>query len=146
MCPGAVVTAVITQHLLATISEPATLQEALASEQADLWRLAANNEMASLMANHTWTLEPLPPGVTAIPLKWVFKTKLTSAGTVERHKARLVAKGFRQREGIDYDEVFAPVSKYTTLRSLLAMAAHQDLEIHQLDIKTAFLNGELAEC
>ena len=131
--------------LLATISEPATLAEALASEQADQWQLAANDEMASLQANNTWSVEPLPPGVTAIPLKWVFKTKLTPAGTVERHKARLVAKGFRQREGIDYDEVFAPVSKYTTLRSLLAMAAHQDLQIHQLDIKTAFLNGELAE-
>lgn len=129
----------------ATIQEPSTLEEALASEQAELWRQAADDEYASLLANNTWTVERIPDGVTPIPVKWVFKVKRDSAGNVERFKARLVAKGFRQREGIDYEEVFAPVSKYVTVRTMLALAATNDLEIHQLDIKTAFLYGELEE-
>jgi hypothetical protein len=130
---------------MAVIHEPTTMDEALQSDEADMWQQAMNEEMASLLKNNTWTLEYPPPGITPIPVKWVFKIKRDGVGNMERFKARLVAKGFRQREGIDYDEVFAPVSKYTTLRALLALAAVEDLEIHQLDIKTAFLNGELEE-
>lgn len=132
-------------NVATTASEPASLEEALQSPDSSQWRLAMDDEIASLAANNTWTLQPVPHGVKPIPVKWVFKEKRDASGSIERHKARLVVKGFHQREGIDYDDVFAPVSKYSTLRTLLAIAADQDLEIHQLDIKTAFLNGNLDE-
>jgi len=115
------------------------------SSDAEQWSLAMNEEIASLQANGTWVLVEEPQGVKPIPVRWIFKKKLDAQGDIERYKARLVAKGFMQREGVDFNEVFAPVSKHTTLRTLLGMVASQDLELHQLDIKTAFLNGELEE-
>ena len=127
------------------IPEPSTYKEALSSNQAELWKHAMDEEYTSLMTNNTWELVPLPDGCKAIPAKWVYKIKRNADGSVERFKARLVAKGFMQREGIDFNEVFAPVSKHTTLRLLLAKAAYEDLEIIHLDIKTAFLNGDLEE-
>ena len=129
----------------AAVPEPQSYEEAIQREDAKLWKEAMDEEMASLWAHDTWTLEPLPPGVKPIPVKWVYKEKRRADGTLERLKARLVAKGFRQRDGIDYNEVFAPVSKYTTVRAFLAKVAAEDLELHQLDIKTAFLNGDLEE-
>jgi hypothetical protein len=102
-------------------------------------------EYASLIANGTWTLVECPPKARPLPVRWVFKIKTRADGSIERYKARLVAKGFKQREGIDYNEVYAPVSKYTTLRTLLSLVASMDLEMIQLDVKTAFLYGELEE-
>jgi hypothetical protein len=127
------------------IAEPATYKQALASPQAEQWRAAANDEYASLMTNKTWELMPLPPGYSAIPSMWVFKLKRNADGSIERFKARLVVKGYMQREGVDFNEVFAPVCKHATLRTLLAKAAAEDLHIAHLDIKTAFLNGDLEE-
>jgi transposase InsO family protein len=128
-----------------TITEPENLTEALKSEYSSFWKEAADEEYKSLLSNDTWTLETPPPGVKPIPVKWIFKVKKDATGHFERFKARLVVKGFRQREGVDYNEVFAPVSKYTTVRTLLAKAAAEDLEVQQIDIKTAFLHGELEE-
>ena len=125
--------------------KPETYEEAMQSPDADLWSLAMDEEIASLQANSTWVLVEEPQGVKPIPVRWMFKKKLDAQGNIERYKARLVAKGFMQREGVDFNAVFAPVRKHTKLRTLLGMVASQDLELHQLDIKTAFLNGELEE-
>jgi hypothetical protein len=115
------------------------------SQQAEDWKRAMNEEMASIQANNTWDLEELPAGVKPIPAKWVYTIKKDAAGNIVRYKARLVAKGYAQKEGIDFNEVYAPVSKHTSLRALLSLVAEQDLELHQLDVKTAFLNGTLEE-
>jgi hypothetical protein len=120
--------------------DPATVSEALSRPDAHAWQTAIDDELASLMQHNCWTLVPLPPGARAVGSRLILERKRDL-----RYKARLVAQGFSQRAGIDYDDTYAPVSGYTTLRSFLAVVAAQDLEMRQLDIKTAFLNGELEE-
>lgn len=129
----------------APLKDPLTLEEALSRPDADLWREAINSELASLRSFGTWTLEDLPPDRKAIACKWVFKIKRLADGSIERYKARLVAKGFQQIEGVDYTEVFAPALKHSTLRTVLTVAATEDMDISHMDISTAFLNGELEE-
>ncbi|CAL9005326.1 unnamed protein product, partial [Prunus brigantina] len=101
------------------------------------------SEMDSMYANQVWTLVDPPQGIVPIGNKWIFKRKMGSDGKVETYKARLVAKGYKQREGIDYEETFSPVAMIKSIRILLAIAAHYDYEIWQMDVKTAFLNGHL---
>ena len=85
----------------------------MASDYAEQWKQAMDEEMESLRTNQTWVLQELPSDAKAIPVKWIYKVKTDANGNLERFKARLVAKGYAQREGIDFDEVFAPVSKWT---------------------------------
>ena len=87
----------------------------------------------------------MPKGSKRVSYKWVFKTKRDSTGNVKRYKARLVAKGYTQKDGIDYKETFSLVSKKDSLRIIMALVAHYDFELHQMDIKTAFLNGDLED-
>lgn len=102
-------------------------------------------EIESLKENQTWKLVKLPANKKVIDCKWVFKTKLNSDGEVVRHKARLVVRGFSQRKGIDYNETFSPVVKYTSIRFLFVLAARYKLRISQMDVVTAFLYGDLDE-
>ena len=103
------------------------------------------DEMTSMHKNGVWDLVELPTGCKLVSCKWVFKTKRDAQGNIERYKARLVAKGFTQREGIDYIETFSPVSTKDSFLVIMALVAHYDLELHQMDVKTAFLNGDLSE-
>ena len=90
-------------------------------------------------------LKKIPKGAKTVDCKWVYKTKHDSKGNIEIFKAQLVAKDFTQREGIDYNETFSPVSCKDSFRIIMALVAHYDLELHQMDVKTAFLNGDLEE-
>ena len=95
------------------------------------------------MKNHTWDLVELPEGQNIVRCKWIFKVKRNADNNVNRYKARLVAQGFSQQAGEDYDDIFAPVARYSSIRSVLAIANELNLNVHQMDVKTAFLNGEL---
>jgi hypothetical protein len=134
------------EFLNTATTEPRTLVEALEGPDAAQWREAADAEFYSLTRKHNvWELTELPPGRRAINGRWIFKVKRDAHGDIEKYKARFCAKGFTQRQGIDYDGTFAPVMKPATLRLLCATANTHDLEMHQIDVKTAFLYGEIEE-
>ena len=103
------------------------------------------DELNALEANNTWTVTTLPKGKKVIGCRYVYKTKLHSDGSIERHKARLVAKGYSQREGFDFHETFSPVAKLTTVRVFLALAALHNWHLRQLNVHNAFLHGDLEE-
>lgn len=128
--------------LMCINNEPRSYMEARESTE---WTSASSDEIASIEQNETWILVELPQGAKAIGVKWVFKLKRNADGSINKHKARLVAKGYVQRHGIDFDEVFAPVARIETVRLLINLAAANGWEIHHLDVKTAFLHGELKE-
>jgi hypothetical protein len=127
------------------LKEPTTVTEVLSDPDKENWLEAMNKEMDSLNANNVWDLVPLPEGRKAVGSKWVFKRKLNADGKIERYKARLVAQGFSQKFGIDYDETFCPVVRHESVRAVIALAVQHGLKLHQMDIITAFLNGELKE-
>ena len=124
---------------------PKTYKEAVNCEDSKQWREAIEKELTSLQQKMTWKMTKLPAGRKALPSKWVFDVKYNPDGSIERYKARLVIQGFRQIYGVDYDETFAPVARYESLKMILAMSTILDLEVHQMDVCTAFLNGELLE-
>jgi hypothetical protein len=131
--------------LITSLDIPKTYEDAMKSSDALLWKTAMDEEINSLMKNNTWILTDLPKGKKLVGSRWVYTYKYNENGTINKYKARLVAQGFSQKYGIDYNETYAPVSKLTTIRTILAIAASEDLELWQYDVKTAFLNGSLEE-
>ena len=127
------------------IEEPTSYEEAVESPNSQEWMDAMRDELDSMARNEVWELVDLPPGRKAIGNKWVFKVKRRADGSLDKFKARLVAKGYTQVEGVDYEETFSPVVRLSSIRLLLALVAHLDLELFQMDVKTAFLNGNLEE-
>ncbi|CAI7730656.1 unnamed protein product [Closterium sp. NIES-53] len=125
--------------------ELATLKEALESSDAEEWKKAMESELKSIEENGTRELVELPKGRKAITSKWLFKIKSNADGKIERYKSRLVANGYQQKEKVDYKELFSPVVKPTTMRTLLSGAAIKGWVVKQMDVTTAFLNGVLEE-
>jgi len=125
--------------------EPTNLRQALSGPQAKEWWEAVKAEYDALIHNGTWELIPRPATGNIMGSTWKFKIKRNSDGSVQRYKARLCGRGDMQVHGVDFNEVFAPVVRYITIRTLLAMAAHHDWEIEQLDVVTAFLNSNVEE-
>jgi ATP-binding cassette subfamily B (MDR/TAP) protein 1 len=131
--------------MLTDCGEPSCYQEVMLAAEKVKWEKAMQSEMNSLHKNHTWELVQLPEGKKALPCKWVYKEKITPSDGRPKYKARLVAKGFKQQQGIDFDEIFSPVVKMTTLRCVLALVAREDMDLVQMDVKTTFLHGDLHE-
>ena len=128
--------------MIVTDDDPVTYEEAV---KRWTWRDAMKKEMEAIEKNKTWELTDLPKGVKPIGVKWIYKTKLKENREIDKFKARLVAKGYAQQYGVDYIEVFAPVAKMDTIRILVSISTQDSWNIYQLDVKSAFLHGELKE-
>ena len=102
-------------------------------------------EYQSILKNDVWKIVPRPKGKSIVSSKWIFKIKHAADGSIEKYKARFVARGFSQKEGIDYEENFALIARYTSVRAVLAIAASKGWKVHQMDVKTTFLNGKITE-
>ena len=122
--------------------EPNTYAEASTDPN---WVEAMHKKIKALLDNHTWDVVSLPYNKKPIGNRWIYKVKLRLDGTLERLKAILVAKGYNQKQGVDYEEIFSPIVKMTTIRCILIVAANHDWIVHQLDVNNAFLHGDLHE-
>lgn len=126
-------------------NEPQSYKQAMEGDNSKEWTDAMKEEYESLIKNNTWKLVDRPNGQSIVSNRWIFKIKRKSDDSIDRFKARLVARGFTQEYGVDYDETFSPVVRFTSIRVILAIAANRKMKLRQFDVKTAFLNGELDE-
>jgi hypothetical protein len=122
--------------------EPTCFEEAIQKKE---WADAMTKEYQSIIKNDVWEIVPRPKSKDVVSSKWLFKIKHVVDGSIEKYKARFVARGFSQKEGIDYEKTFAPVARYTSIRTIIALAAKMKWKLHQMDVKTAFLNGVIEE-
>eukprot|EP00253_Pinus_taeda_P034579 PITA_34579 len=127
---------------LSTDFEPTSFKE---DASHDEWKEAMQKEYDALIKNDTWKLVDPPFRTEPIGCKWVHKNKYKADGSLDKHKVRLVEKGFSQKERVDYEETFSPTAKWATIRTLFSLAAQNGWKVHQMDVKTAFLNGDLKE-
>jgi hypothetical protein len=123
-------------------SEPSSFEEAVGSQ---VWKDAMMEEYQSIIKNDVWDIVPRPAKKSVVTSKWIYKIKHAPDGSIDKFKARFVARGFSQKEGIDYTETFAPVARYSTIRSIISLASTMGWKLHQMDVKTAFLNGVVEE-
>ena len=112
----------------------------MTSRDASFWKEAINDEIDSIMSNQIWELVDLPPGSKPIVCKWVFRRKYHTNGMIQTFKTRLVAKGFKQREGVDYLDTYAPMARIKSIRTLFALTSIHNFFVHQMDAKMEFLN------
>ena len=127
-------------HIIDT--EPSSYEEVLGQS---VWRDAMMEEYQSIMKNDVWDVVQRLKGKSVVTSKWIFKIKHAADGSVEKYKARFVAHGFSQKEGIDYEETFVPVARYTSIRAIISLTFVRGWKLHQMDVKTPFLNGVIEE-
>jgi hypothetical protein len=122
--------------------EPTYFEEAIQKKE---WADAMTEEYRSIMKNEVREILPISKNKDGVSYRWLFKIKHVADGSIEKYKARSIARGFSQKEGIDYEETFAPVARYTSIRTIIALATKMKWKLHQMDVKTAFLNGVIEE-
>lgn len=131
--------------LLIEAGDPDTFEEDMEDDHKKEWMDAMQDELNSMHENQTFDLVCLPKGKKALKNRWVFRVKQDESTSSLKYKARLVVKGYSQKQGVDFDEIFSPVVKMSSIRVVLGLAARLNLEIEQMDVKTAFLHGDLEE-
>jgi hypothetical protein len=110
-----------------------------------VWKDVMIEEYQSILKNDVWDIVPRLEWKSVLTSKWIYKIKHAANGSVKKYKARFVARGFSQVEGVDYDETFAPVARYTSIRTIIALATSMGWKLHQMDVQRTFLNGEIEE-
>ena len=122
--------------------EPTSYEEVAHKKE---WVEAMTEEYMSIMKNDVWDIVTKPKNTSVVSSKWIYKIKHAVDGSIEKYKARFLARGFYQKEGIDYEETFSPVARYTSMRTIMAVASMMQWNLHQMDVKTTFLNGLIEE-
>jgi hypothetical protein len=122
--------------------DPSCFEEVIQKKE---WANAMTEEYQSIIKKDVWEIVPRPKRKDVVSSKWLYKTKHVVDGSIEKHKARFVTRGFSQKEGIDYEETFSLVARYTSIRTIIAVAAKMKWKLHQMDVKTTFLNGVIEE-
>jgi hypothetical protein len=123
-------------------AEPSSYEEAAENQ---VWKDAMVEDYQSIMQNDVWDVVSRLKEKSVVSSKWIYKMKHVAGGSIEKYKARFVARGFSQKEGIDYEETFSPVTRYTSIKTILSLATMMKFKMHQMDVKTTFLNGEIKE-